>query len=222
MEVIFISVIPTLVTLILGLLLHKRKMAKLHSEQYNKVEALVEKVDELTLFHKDRIKIRLSAASAIQVMVSKIFTETHADRFLVGIAYNGKTDVQYISIIYEQHQDGIKMNLSIGATEAYDRLPIDDPYRDMLRQAESKGYVYEKTNSMKPSVLKDIYEEEGVTETKISFINRQELRDGRTMIIFSSTGTHAEKGFNIKDQRKLRVRLPALKEIIAKEFKAYE
>jgi len=194
----------------------------LHSQREKsraiQIKALEDKVIALEHFSSDAIRIRLATINALQMLVSDLFKGSGADRFLILVAYNGSQAVKWASVIYEQHQNTIKVNYSLGAARKYHNLPLDDVYRDMLHKAEQKGYSYEKTDEMHDSLLKDIYIEEKVSESRVDWVRRKEIKNGKDLIIYTSTATHQPDGFTPIDKRRVRISIAAIKDLIYKEF----
>lgn len=201
MEVILPSLFTALTALILGYLLHKREVGKhrLEIEKYR---------NEIDLKNKeqlqDRIKLDffnramdLSRINPIIEGVDKVFENTIADRFLILIAINGKTDFNVVNVIFEQHKPSVHKVNAIGT---YRNVNIDELYRQMLKRTEAEGVVELNVEQMSPSILKDFYEIEGVKHSKIRFLGRESIDEDNDFLIYSSLATHEDFPFSNLDK----------------------
>lgn len=123
--------------------------------------------------------------------VDKIFKYTSADRFLILIAINGKTDFNIVTSIFERRKDNDKKHVR----PRYENIPIDEPYKNMLKEAERKELIKLTTQSMEQSKLKSFYEYEKVNFSHVRFLSRKPIDDDNDFIVFSSLATHGASDF---------------------------
>lgn len=136
--------------------------------------------------------------SEIESVVRDIYKHTSATRFLILTANNGKENFTFASAIYEQHKPS--SGTMTGAIRRYNNIHIDKHYRDMLKDSELKGYIKVVTHKMPDSILKDIYEMEGVVHSQIIFLKRFNINKNQDRVFFCSVATNKIDGFNDKDQ----------------------
>jgi hypothetical protein len=119
--------------------------------------------------------------------VKDIFKSTRADRFLIMIAVNGRTDFKHVTVIYQQFD---KYDLYIDAMRIYKNMEIDAEYKKMLREARMNGTVLLDTNEMPDQIIKDIYLDEGVWHSKVKMMAKKSIDEDNDMLIFTSIATH--------------------------------
>ena len=194
LNIIIPAVVGSAVTALGFYLNYRIKLKQLRVE--NKALADQSKSDNLRLEYFNKV-VDFESISAIKEAVDNIFANTRADRFLILIAMNGKTNFNVVSVIFEQHKN---TKYSMNAIAKYRNLSVDDNYRQMLKMSESIGVVRLKTDDMKPQILKDIYELEGVKYSKVRHLLRKPLDDGNDFIVYSSLATHSEEDFTNKER----------------------
>jgi hypothetical protein len=123
--------------------------------------------------------------------VNYIFNKTSADRFLILIAVNGKTDFNVVTVIYELR----KNKGNDGMKPIYKNVQIDNEYRLMLKTAEKNELVKLETKKMRDSKLKTFYKIEGVSFSHVRFLIRRPIDDNNDFIVFSSLATHRTTDF---------------------------
>jgi len=140
----------------------------------------------------------LMMLNEITHIINNMFNNTTADRFVILTANNGKYHLRAANAIYEQHNtNGIsKTYLSLGITERYKDFEFDEPYRNMLKEAESHSKpVFLKTSEMPDCDLKAIYVSEKVTESLVCFISRKSIDQDNDRLFYCSVATHNKDGF---------------------------
>jgi hypothetical protein len=130
--------------------------------------------------------LKMSVYSQISDAVSLLFLETKVERFMIFIAVNGITDFKVVSIIFERYKD---LTNKTNALARYHNVHIDQPYKQMLKDAEKFGSVEVDSESMPPQLLKDVYENERVKHSIVSFILRRNIDADNDLIVFSSAAT---------------------------------
>jgi hypothetical protein len=99
-----------------------------------------------------------------------------------------------VSVIYERHR-----NIGFQVRHKYKRLPVDELYLKMLREAEVNGYVELHTDQMPESFLKEAYKSEGVTHAVVCFVGQVLTVEFDRNIMFFSFATYKEEKFQKRD-----------------------
>lgn len=191
MENIIIAGIGAFVTLTLGLIGHFitiKNLTKRKNEELKEHKIRADVLDSILDF---------SSFNELKIAVDEIFETTRADRFLILIAINGKTDFNTVSVIFEQHKIH---KYRISAVARYRTLGIDPAYKKMLKEAELYGIVELETDALYPSLLKDIYEIENVTASQIRHLLRINADENNDVLVYSSLATHDKRGFSHIDK----------------------
>lgn len=198
---IFLGVlIPAFFTYHLGLKRHKREIIKQKEKFEIEKSKLIAENTELT-HQKAEADIKmtffnqiidLTSINIISSSVDRMFEKTKADRFLIMIAVNGKTDFNVISVVFEQHKD--KSN-RINAIARYHNISIDYHYKKLLQDAEKHDLIDIHTSKMPESILKDFYLDEKVTESLIRKLIRKPIDANNDFLVYSSISTHKNRQF---------------------------
>lgn len=130
------------------------------------------------------------AFNKIRDSVDRIFEQTKADQFLILFAINGKTDFNYVTVIFEQQKES---KYKINAIVRYRDVNIDVKYRGMLKDAETHGSVDLTTSEMSSQILKDFYTLEKIKHSKVHFIHRKSLDENNDVTVFGSVATHSKE-----------------------------
>lgn len=150
-----------------------------------------------------KMKIELSCINILfnhdflQVLsekVDEIFENTHAERFLILFAVNGKERFNYVTVCYER----TKTHSGSGAIYRYVRFEIDDHYRDLLHDSERHNAVVLNVEEMPNSYLKSIYQTrvESIRHAVIKFLKRMTVDTDNDLVIYSSIATTLDRPFN--------------------------
>lgn len=140
----------------------------------------------------------LMMLNEITHIINNMFNNTTADRFVILTANNGKYHLRAANAIYEQHNtNGVsKTYLSLGITSRYIDFEFDEPYRNMLKEAEATlNPVFFKTSDMPDCDLRSIYTSEKVTESLVFFISRKTIDNDNDRLFYCSVATHNPSGF---------------------------
>lgn len=180
-------------------LLHKRELAKVEQKLEQKDMELEDQKNETKGFELrgnvlDKI-LAIVLLNDLKTACTTIFKKTKADRFLILIAINGKVDFKTVSVIFEQHK-----NSTSSAIASYKSLRVDADYVQMLKQAEHDGVVQINVAQMKPCLLKEIYQMEGVKHSKVRHLLRKPLDEENHCLIYSSITTHSDEAFNVMEK----------------------
>jgi hypothetical protein len=175
---IIIAFVTLVGVLIPAILVHRREMKKMKKEKE-------------TYFQATRVldsMLNLRIMYLIRKSAERMFSSTNADRFLILIAFNGKTDFRFVSAIHEEHEDPRNYR----AVERYNHIRTDPEYKEMLKSVESNDYLEIDVDKMKDGVLKDFYEFEGVKYSHVRFLLRQSINEENDLVIFSSVASHGK------------------------------
>lgn len=176
-----------------------------------KIFQLKRELDEAKTIRTNNMMISIESINKIHLLATEMFKKTKADRFLILIAKNGKTEFRFCTVVYEQHKDHRDVYLSLGATNKFHGFEFDSTYLQMLKEAESTGYIRYQTDKMPDGILKQVYTNEKVTDSKIYFLNRRGLDDLNDEISYCSIATHNPEGFDQDDSITIRIFANVLK-----------
>ena len=194
------AVIPLIIWLLDGKDIKKKndlEIKKLNLENENlklaKHQIEVEKKEvEEKLQYLDRM-LDLEFINDLSDAVDNIFEHTKADRFLILLAKNGKTDFNIVNVVFEQHKN---KKFRINAIARYRNVKIDLVYKEMLKKAEHVGDIELNVSNMEDSLLKHFYEFEGVNHSIVKHLARKPIDEDNDFLIFSSLATHGEEGYS--------------------------
>jgi len=103
---------------------------------------------------------------------------------MIFIAVNGIHDSKTTSAVYEYHSGESK-------PYQYIRFPIDDDYRDRLREMIKQGSISFKTKDIDSSLIKNVYMAEGVDESAWFHLETRVIgSEGAKAIAYASFATH--------------------------------
>jgi len=154
------------------------------------------------------LKIKISAAAKINIdrilgkdltyfneinkAVLDIYNRTKATRSLILKANNGKDELKFVGVVYEQHKekDHPLAYKSIKAAERFQDYEFDEAYRLMLKESEKIPYVNMIVEDMPDCDLKRIYQEEGVTHSQLFFLKRVKISEDKDEFYFCTFATH--------------------------------
>ena len=181
-----IVVIGSIITLYFKYKKNKRELVNLKGEN----NVLKKK------YYSSSMSIDLADLNEVQSIVRDTFKTTGADRFLLLSAVNGKENFNFVSALYEQHSIKDKSSLSIGACSKYVDIKTDESYRIMLKKIELIKPFISSVASMRDSLLKRIYLQEGVRHTAVFFISRKSLDSNNDRLVYVSWGSHSDEPLN--------------------------
>jgi hypothetical protein len=140
--------------------------------------------------------LKFSQYQKIYDAVIKMMNESNVDRFLIFVAVNGKTELRKVTCIFQKYKHD---NTNVDAVSVYKGLKVDNVYVNYLYDTERKGSITLETEKIEPSLIKDIYETEGVKWSNWKFICRLNLDEKNDLIAYSSAATFNEDGFKNRD-----------------------
>lgn len=155
--------------------------------------------------------IDIQIFSELLISLRQIFDNTPTDRFLILYGINGRDVMLYVTAIFH-YQD---FKWKINALDAYKEIEIDNPYQEMLVDAERNGCVILDVDTMPDCILKRFYQAEGVKSSIIKFFLRKHLSDTKDMVLYCSFASHREDKLNKQDEQFIMSKFGTLKRIIA-------
>ena len=94
----------------------------------------------------------------------------------------------------------------------YDNILVDPPYIRMLNHIIRYGYQHFITEKAEPSILKDYYMTEGVTESVILYLHTTRSNS----VVYVSFATKREEGFSPSKVAEIRTRAAGIQSAIRK------
>lgn len=187
---IIVAIITFFGTVFSSTLAYKEKVKnkKLSDEisEHKKRADLVDKILDLTLLED------------IRQAVNVFFETTSAERFLILIAVNGKTDFNVVSVIFEQRKVS---NSKINAIARYRNLKVDKYYKEMLKDVERHQAIdYQVSKMPEGSLLRAIYENEGVRHSRVRHLLREPIDDNNDVLIFSTVAKFEDEPFTLNEK----------------------
>ncbi len=140
--------------------------------------------------------LKFSQYQKIYDAVIKMMGNSKVDRFLVFIAINGKTELSNVTCIFQKYK-GDKAELD--AIAVYKGLKVDDHYVKLLKKTELEGTVSVNLEELEPSLIKDIYEGEGVKYSRWKFIGRINIDEKNDVIAYCSASTFSNEDYTNQD-----------------------
>lgn len=165
--------------------LHREDIARKDIEHKQEVERLT----LLNLTSKVNLNIlyslqKLRVYNQLEVFATELFKLFGADRFLVLLAVNGKTDPNIVSAVFGEESEEYKSDIPV--VDRYIQVPIDETYKEMIRIIRRVGFVVYKVDEMPEGQLKEFYKEEKVKYSLVFFLKRYNLNDNDDAVLFCS------------------------------------
>ena len=150
----------------------------------------------------------------IYATADHLFRATSADRVLLLYALNGHTNSRRATCVFEMHKhiDGDTNLRSYGAVLKYIDIEIDDHYRKLLHDIEANGSALFCTAYEKPSLLRDIYQQEGVQCAEICHIARHAVDDKNDILLYLSVATHTADIFIPTERLTIRLAVQKIRQ----------
>lgn len=194
---IFLGVlIPSILTYHIGLkkirlqlVKNKKELEEIKARNIQLSAAKSEADIKLSFFNQI---IDFTSINIISNAVNRMFSKTKADRFLIMIAVNGKSDFNIISVVFEQHK---LENYRINAIARYHNITIDLQYKQLLKETETKEIISLATGKMPESLLKDFYINENVQYSLLRKLVRKPIDKDNDFLVYSSISTHENRDF---------------------------
>lgn len=140
--------------------------------------------------------LKFSQYQKIYDTVIKMMNDSNVDRFLIFVAVNGKTELRKVTCIFQKYKHDEN---GMDAVSVYKGLKVDNTYVRYLYDTEKHGEITLQAEKIEPSLVKDIYESEGVKWSNWKFICRLNIDGRNDLIAYCSAATFNEEGFNNKD-----------------------
>lgn len=188
---IFVSIIGAIATIIVSILLYRKDIRLKKMEIDSARQKAESNHQNIKINALDKL-LDFTSFNIIRNSVDRIFQNTKADRFMILIAVNGKTDFNIVSVIFEQHKTA---KWKVNAIIRYRDVNIDDRYRQLLKDLEYEGTIDLKVDDMTNQILKDFYIIEKLKYVKFQFLHREHVDENNDVLIYSTTSTHVDKPF---------------------------
>ena len=209
---ISITIITTFSALVLGVLtIIKEIKLKKYELELTQLKNEPKEVKSIITNGTMDLIIDLKFLNAIREKVEDIFKNTSAERFLILFAINGKTDFNFVTVIYEQHKLNMGDDSSFGAINKYINIEIDEDYRRYLKESEIIGPVYLTVSTMNDNLLKSFYTIENISHSIIKFIKRLKKDDNNDVLIYCSIAKKDNKDFTEKERTIIKTNIDVIK-----------
>lgn len=154
------------------------------------------KIERELDFQTDALTVNISLRDwdLIYKELNQLMEASDIDRFLILAAWNGIEDPKWTTAIF-QYRRGDQNPIS------YVHVELDKDYCEKLRLIRTMGEVDFSTEELMPSLIKSIYEMEGIKYSAWYHINSKRLSDtGSTALRYCSFATHSDKVFSDADK----------------------
>ena len=188
---IIVSIIGAIATITVSVLLYRKDLRLKEMEIETAIQKEASNQQSIKITALDKL-LDFTSFNTIRNSVDSIFENTKADRFMILIAVNGKTDFNVVSVIFEQHKTS---KWKVNAIIRYRDVNIDDKFRQLLKDVEYNGELDVKVDDMKPQLLKNFYIIEKLKHVKFKFLHRESVDEDNDVIIYSTVSTHLSTPF---------------------------
>ena len=156
--------------------------------QYNKHKLKLQKLKDEQCFEKQSINtlVNLQEWDTLNAKVQTFCAESGINRFLVLVCVNGLSDPKEVTAIYQYRVDTKDFR-------SYVNLPLDADYVARINQLKAHGSADITVSELPPSLIRDIYESEGVTHAYWYMIDTMESAvTDQVAYKYCSFATHGE------------------------------
>jgi hypothetical protein len=119
--------------------------------------------------------------------LQKLMSETVLDRFLILRAWNGVIDPRFTTAVLQIRQGN-------QSPVSYIHVELDNDYVDKLMRIKARGHEYFIVDQENDSLIKRIYQAEGVKAALWVYLESKE-HDGSVRMSYCSFATHDDRGF---------------------------
>lgn len=135
--------------------------------------------------------------------LKRLMDATNLDRFLVLRAWNGVDDPSHTTAVLQIRQ---------GTQEPipYVNVELDSDYADRLARLKRTGHELVIVDELPDSLIKRIYQSEGVVASLWVFISAEPVLD-KSRITYCSLATHQEGGFSDIEVTRMLILIDQLK-----------
>lgn len=128
--------------------------------------------------------------------LGQLISGTEIDRILILRAWNGSLDPRWTTAVYQMREVGYE-------PVQYIHTSLDSDYVHRLRDAIQSGNVYFVVSDLNDSLIKSIYEAEGVTASYWAHIQTEKAaKDGTVSMAYMSFSTQSNDGIDPVTQTK--------------------
>ena len=141
----------------------------------------------------------MSEWNEITADILALFRTTKIDRFMILRAWNGTIQPKWTTAFFQLREEGQQ-------PYTYTHLQLDDDYVTRLRDTISRGHMLYKVDAIPESLIRSIYDSEGVRHSLWFHLDTKELKDSPSVgLTYCSFATHEDEDFT--DEELLRCRL---------------
>lgn len=140
-------------------------------------------------YRSDVLSLKMEAAdwNRLQNAVQRLLERTPIDRFLILNAYNGENDPKWTTTIHKIVSGQFRV-------VDYFNFEIDGHYVDVLHKVRSGEEVLLDAAHLGDSILKRVYQSEGVKQSLWFMIREKRMSDSKTVSIsYCSFSTHGDE-----------------------------
>lgn len=141
--------------------------------------------------------------------MSALISDTEIDRILILRAWNGSLSPKWTTAVYQMREVG-------QVPRQYVHLELDNDYVDRLRTIVSSGSLCFRADDIPKSLVRQIYNAEGVTASFWSHIEtHRDVKADSAVITYASFSTHTQKEISEATQTRCLILAGRLKGIAA-------
>jgi hypothetical protein len=170
-----------------------------------KAQSAIRERDEFGKIHSSgSFYIDFKDLNRIKIIVDDIMRHNQIDSFLMLSSVNGKDPVNYVSVLYEQHEATDSCRLSFGATSKYMDIRTDTAYKESIQHIKTVGpLIFDVFDDMPEGMLRKIYVEEKVCHAMLIFTATIPISKDADRLMFCSWLSHEENP--IREVLKLKI-----------------
>jgi hypothetical protein len=193
-----------IITAVSGILVKRQTdVRKFERQLAEKEEALQEEKDKQEILAKSEFRktvigplVNIQKLENIGVAIRRLIKETEIDRVLILVAVNGVDHPTHASCIWDKRDPEEDWK--------YIDVPIDDDYRDRLKEAERRGYSVLITDKIQGTRIGKIYKAEGVRYSVWTSVGkRAALKTRQVAYCFCSWSTHQDVEFHAETLQRI-------------------
>lgn len=152
--------------------------------------------------------LRFSQYQKIYDSVIDLMEMSSVDRALIFIAVNGKTELSNVSCIFQKYKND---DSKIDAVNLYKKLRVDKHYTNLLYKLETERKILIETSNLEnDSLIKDIYNNEGVKWSLWNFIGRISIDEKNDLISYCSFSKFSDEKFNNSDLLAIKLKFDSI------------
>lgn len=156
--------------------------------------------------------------SILEKEIKRLLYNTRIDRFTILFVMNGKTDFDYLTVLFDQI-----LGAEGGGVSAYNKFKVDDIYKATIKEIELHKYKWIDTRQ-NFGIVGEEFRIEGIYEALFNFVERVRIDSFNDVILYSVASTHSPRKLTEKERRVIQLITrqkikPMVQEIISLEIK---